>query len=156
MTNVLLYIQIENEIPVDIRHYHGLHLLESSNITAFEPKGAFVQEFPEEDGERYIPSMMFKACDYYVILGYYLDRDEHSEQNPYNNYNVNHYLSTLHGKKLTLFNNLKKNKIVCYLSNIETLKVERKKTSSLRDLCEIKLTFRINDPSLCNLMYVES
>ena len=69
---------------------------------------------------------------------------------------MNTFIDSLQDSQITIYNNLKKNKIVGYLKSVETIKIEREKYSSLKDLCEVKLTFRINDPSSCNLIYVES
>ena len=158
MSSGLLYIQIGTATPIDVEFTYNFHLKESSNINSFERKDAFTQEFPEEHGERYFPSTKYKACDYFITLGYYLEKTAENDCIPYSNYDMNTFITSLQDSQITIYNNLKKNKIVGYLKSVETIKIEREKYSSLKDLCEVKLTFRINnpDPLLCNLIYVES
>lgn len=154
-TENLLYIQIDTANPINVYTAYGFSLLSSSNINGFEPKEAFTYEFAEENGERYIPSAKYKAFDYNIELGYYEEK-EGACTLPYNNYTVNTFIAALQGKKITIYNNLKKNKIVGYLKSVDTTNIERLSTSSLKDLCIFRLVFRVNDPSLCDLNYVES
>lgn len=155
MTERLIYLQIENEDPINIYTAYDLFLISSSNISGFEPKDAFTYEFAEEHGERYIPSDKYKAFNYHIELGYFVDRANDSSL-PYNNYNVNTFIESLQNKQITIYNNLKKNKIVGYLKSVDTTNIERLTNSSLKDLCTFRLVFRVNNPSLCDLNYVES
>ena len=88
-----------------------------------------LQEFPEEHGERYFPSTKYKACDYFITLGYYLEKTAENDCIPYSNYDMNTFIDSLQDSQITIYNNLKKNKIVGYLKSVETINIKREKYS---------------------------
>ena len=71
----------------------------------------------------------YKACDYFITLGYYLEKTAENDCIPYSNYDMNTFITSLQDSQITIYNNLKKNKIVGYLKSVETINIKREKYS---------------------------
>ena len=142
-------IKIGSADAVDISTWK-LHLIKSPSIMGADIKenNVVTKDYPEKDGEYYYinPTPKLSAFDYEVTFAYHED----GITEPLNLKKANHYITTFYnamlGKKLTIYNDYKKQTMVdCYVKFYKEGEFYR----DTKDIVIFSVIFRIPNPAVC-------
>lgn len=135
-------IQIEDAQPKDIKEY-GMELIKSPLAYSAPIKGSNIVtvDFPEEDGvEVYIPdNPKMESIDYEITLAFVKKDGESISQK------INSFVSSLKGKKVTVYNDYKGVSFEGYLKKYTDGEMYKGST-----VATFKITFLVPKPNLIN------